>query len=229
MTYTAKFAKYYEKLGWNDFSRNFYGVLRKYFPYGKFKYLDVACGGGVLATKISQLKRASVDAFDISPAMINVAKAKSKKVNFFVDDMIKFNKQQEYDIISCFYDAINHIEGLDVWQRFFENVYFSLKPKGIFVFDFNTLKAKDKWEANWENKHNSYLIIWKNIGRKYEDRAIVKISAFLKNKKLFEEKFINYFYLTNDIKIRLKKAGFKIIKEENNKSKTRKFIFAQKN
>lgn len=229
MSYTKNFAKYYDILGWRDFSINVFNKIKEYFPTEKFTYLDMACGTGSLVMEISKkIKNAKIDAFDISPEMIKIAKRKSAKINFFVADMIKFRTLQNYDIISCFYDSINHIDGLDNWQRIFENVYFSLKPRGIFIFDFNTVKAKKKWETDWENEYNNYFIACENIGDKYKNKVIIKISAFLRSRKLFEEEFINYFYPATEIKLRLKRVGFKIIKEENNKSRTRKFIFAKK-
>lgn len=229
MSYTKNFAKYYDILGWRDFSINVFKKIREYLPASRFTYLDMACGTGSLAMEIlKNIKNVEIDAFDISPEMIRLAKRKSTKINFFVADMIKFRALQKYDIISCLYDSINHVDGLDIWQEIFENAFFSLKPGGIFIFDFNTVKAKKNWETDWKSEYGGYSVACENMGKKYKDKAVIKVSAFFKNKKIFEEKFVNYFYPATKIKLRLKRVGFRIIKEESNRYKTRKFIFAGK-
>lgn len=226
MAYTKKFIKYYENLGWNKFSLNFYNTIKKYFPKIKFKYLDVACGTGVLAVKVASLKRARVDAFDISPAMIENAKKKSKNVNFFIADMGVFKNSNQYDIITCLYDSINCLKEFNKWKIFFGNIYDSLKNGGIFIFDYNNLKAKENWQKKYVIDLNKYKIIQK--GKKINNGVNLNLKIFYNNKKIIEEKFMNFMYKDRDIKKALINIGFEIIKEEQNKLKTRNFVFCQK-
>lgn len=226
MLYTEKFVNYYEKLGWNEFSFDFYNTLKKYFPSSGFNYLDVACGTGVLAARVAKIKRAKVDAFDISPAMIKSAKQKSKKVNFFIADMTQFKNENQYDLISCLYDSINCLKGLNQWGKFFKNMHSSLKKNGFFIFDYNNLKAKKNWQKRYETNIDGYKIVY--TGKPVKDGAKLNLNIFFDGKKILEEKFVNYMYTDGDIKKILKRIGFKIIRQNKNKFKTRNFVFCRK-
>jgi SAM-dependent methyltransferase len=225
MAYTEKFVKYYVNLGWNKFSLDFFNTLKKYFPRKKFRYLDIACGAGVLAAKVATIKRANVDAFDISPAMIENAKKRSKKVNFFVADMTVFKKFNEYDIITCLYDSINHLKGFNKWEKFFKNAYFSLKKGGIFIFDYNNLRARENWQKEYITNINRYKIIQRGV--KIKNGANLYIKIFYNNKKITEEKFVNFMYKDEDIKKAIRKTGFVIVEERQNELKTRNFLFCR--
>lgn len=226
MAYTSKFVKYYEKLGWNNFSLSFFDIFKKYFPKRKFYYLDVACGTGALAAKVKQLKNAKVDAFDSSLEMINVARKKSKKTHFFIADMVNFRKKDHYDIITCLYDAINCLKSIDQWKKFFENMHYSLHKRGILIFDYNNLKARENWQKKYETKIGKYKIIQK--GKKIKNGVKLNFKIFYGGKNILNEYFVNYMYKDTDIKKTLRGAGFMIIKEYKNKSGNRNFIFARK-
>ena len=118
MSYNSKFVRYYEKLGWNNYQLSFYNRLKKFLPKKKFNYIDIACGTGELAIKVAQLKHAKVEAFDVSTAMIKLAKSKSKNVNFFISDMVNFKNEKYYNVATCLYDSINCLKGLNVWLEF---------------------------------------------------------------------------------------------------------------
>lgn len=226
MAYTNEFSKYYDKLGWNNFSLAFFNTLKKYFPKENFKYLDAACGTGALAAKVVEINRSKVDAFDISPAMIKIAKEKSAKVNFFVDDMTMFKKENEYDVITCLHDAVNCLEKIRNWKKFFQNMFLSLKQGGIFVFDYNNLKARENWAREYVIEFDGCKIFQK--GKKIKDGAKLNLRIQDTHGKILSENFINHMYKDKDIKNILKEAGFNIMKIEQNKIKSRNIVFAKK-
>lgn len=226
MAYTKKFSEYYRRLGWEDFSLHFYDTLKDYIPRGEFKYLDVACGTGVLANRMAQIKRAKVDAFDISPAMISLAKKKSKRAHFFVADMIGFKIASRYDLITCLYDSVNCLEGLDKWERFFRNVYNALKNGGVFIFDYNNLKAKKNWRKSYRRNFDRFQVIQK--GAEIQNGAKLNLQIFYKERKIIEETFVNYMYSNYEIRKILKRLDFTIVREWQNKFKNRNFVVCRK-
>ncbi len=195
--YSKTFVKYYDILGWSEFSKKLLKKVEAFLHNKKSTYLDMACGTGVLACEISQKnKKIKVDAFDISKTMIEKATERRCNVNFFVDDITTFQKKDYYDMVTCFYDAINHVEGLELWEQTFGNVYKSLKTEGIFMFDFNTMIAKKNWDKDWENQSEKYKIIQQNINKNHSNSSKVKVTVFRNNTKLLEETFEEYFYPT---------------------------------
>lgn len=78
------------------------------------KVLDLGCGTGVITPLILKFSQSRVDAMDLSPKMIKIAKTKfkdNKNLNFFVGDVYdyKFNSSYDYIVI---YNAYPHF--LDV-------------------------------------------------------------------------------------------------------------------
>jgi SAM-dependent methyltransferase len=60
--------------------------------------------------------------------------------------MVDFNPSQRVDMATCNFDSINYLENAELWQSFFNNVFKSLNPGGVFIFDFIT---KHDLKHNW--------------------------------------------------------------------------------
>jgi 2-polyprenyl-3-methyl-5-hydroxy-6-metoxy-1,4-benzoquinol methylase len=96
------------------------------------KVLDAGCGTGEKALYLAALG-AKVDAFDISPTSIKIAKKTSKKlnlkVNFFVNSFEHFNTTKKYDLIL----AIGSLHHSSNPKKNFLNLLKFLKPNGVIV------------------------------------------------------------------------------------------------
>jgi len=106
------------------------------------RILDVCCGAGRHSVEFAK-RGYSVLGIDISEYLIKKAKEnlkseKEKYLNagFEIADMRNFNFNKFFDVTTNLFSSFgyfdNDIENFIV----FENIYLSLKKKGIFIFDF---------------------------------------------------------------------------------------------
>ena len=146
--------KPYERLsqvyntGWGDFAKqyvDFIDQLLKERTLTHARILDVACGTGILAIELAQLNH-SVHGMDISPEMINLAKAKSAglpDLSFSVQDMTRLNVDEQFNLVTCTFDSINYILNLNDVQElngqpFIQHYYYdSTRNESIITFSFS--------------------------------------------------------------------------------------------
>ena len=70
--------------------------------------------------------------------MLRVARRKSARVRWVRQDVEHLRLDVQADVVTCHFDALNHVlEGEDL-QRGFVNVARILRPGGLFQFDLNT-------------------------------------------------------------------------------------------
>ncbi|AKG52948.1 ubiquinone/menaquinone biosynthesis methyltransferase UibE [Dehalogenimonas sp. WBC-2] len=102
----------------------------------KLKMLDLACGTGFVTFNTARnFNDIEIDAFDLVPEMVGVAKKrhaksfKERKINFWVGDSEVPYGENKYDIITtCF--AFRNFANKNLAAQ---NVYQALKPGGIFI------------------------------------------------------------------------------------------------
>ena len=147
--------------------------------------MDLACGTGVLC-RILRDQGIRVWGMDFSSGMIDIAKADSPDIHYEVADMITYRPAEQFDLVTCTGDAINHIPALQDIGRIFENVYAYLAPGGWFVFDLlneNEVSTSEPFEMDFgENLH-----IWFQMTRPAQDKVTLKIRVDEKGKFAFEE------------------------------------------
>ena len=98
--------------------------------------LELACGTGAI---LEQLQDAySLTGLDVSPEMLQVARAKLPEVPLVEADMTAFELAERFDAVLCVYDSINHLADFAQWEAVFDRAHEHLNDGGIFVFDVNT-------------------------------------------------------------------------------------------
>ncbi len=215
--YSKNYAKMYNSSNQNDFSKNIFHRLKEYLNRNHIdikNVLDIACGTGVFAIDLAKEGK-KVSGFDLSEGMIEEAKKnafkKNVECNFFVGDMTSTITEEKYDLITCNYDAINHVDGLNNWGKFFENVYEMLNKNGLFLFDFNTFK-KFEWLITLlpkEEQTDNYTCT--QSLKKVDDNHIEFIDEFTINNETEKHIVQEVFYSTNNILNLLKEKRFDII------------------
>jgi SAM-dependent methyltransferase len=105
------------------------------------RLLDVACGTG--KSFIPMLERGwEVTASDISPAMVELARAKvGDAVDLSVTDMRDLPSFGEFDLVWCLDDAINYLLGNEELELALAGMRRNLRPGGLLMFDVNVLVA----------------------------------------------------------------------------------------
>lgn len=182
--------------------------------------LDLACGTGSLTVLLKQI---GVDIYgiDSSPEMLSVAQEKAidKGINgmlFLCQKMQSLDLYGTIDTCICMLDSINHITNIDDVQRAFSKVSFFMNPKGLFIFDVNTVYKHQNVLSNntfvYDTK-NVYCV-WQNSLCK--DNKTVNISLdFFENingiYKRYSESFNEHAYTHEEICSMLENAGFKLL------------------
>lgn len=105
------------------------------------RLLDVGCGTGLSFTPM--LTRGwRVVACDISPAMLEIARAKvGVKAELLVADMCELPRLGEFDLVWAVNDAVNYLLGDGELQDALAGMRRNLAAGGLVVFDSNTLAA----------------------------------------------------------------------------------------
>jgi ubiquinone/menaquinone biosynthesis C-methylase UbiE len=105
------------------------------------RLLDVACGTG--KSFIPMLSHGwEVTASDISPAMVELARAKvGDAVDLSVADMRDLPDFGQFDLVWCLDDAINYLLSVEELERALAGMRRNLGPEGLLMFDVNALQT----------------------------------------------------------------------------------------
>jgi len=100
--------------------------------------VDLACGtGNTTVPWVAGLGR-TIIGVDQSEAMLRVARRKSARVRWVRQDIERLRLDVRADVVTCHFDALNHVLEAGGLQRVFVNVARVLRPGGLFQFDLNT-------------------------------------------------------------------------------------------
>jgi len=100
--------------------------------------VDLACGTGNTTMPWVAGPGRTVIGVDQSEAMLRVARRKSARVRWVRQDIERLRLDVRADVVTCHFDALNHVLEADGLQRVFVNVARILRPGGLFQFDLNT-------------------------------------------------------------------------------------------
>ena len=153
-----RLSKVYD-LGWGDFSKQYIDLINELFSargITRAKILDIACGTGTLAIELAQSGHV-VHGIDTSLEMIRIAKSKSPglpNLSFDIQDMVRFNVDGKFDLVTCTFDSINYIRKLSDLRAMLFHVASVLYEGGLFIFDSNT---KQLYLSHSNEKHKREL------------------------------------------------------------------------
>jgi SAM-dependent methyltransferase len=130
MSFYTQFAEMYESIF--PFSAVVYGFLRRYMPAAPAALLDVGCGTGHYAGRLSQ-DGYNATAVDLESAMIDYARAHYPSVNFYVMNMLELGTLgQSFDGVSCIGNTAAHLTQTQ-FGDFTDAVRNVLAPGGPFI------------------------------------------------------------------------------------------------
>jgi SAM-dependent methyltransferase len=114
---------------------------------------DLACGTGTTALELAK-RGIEVFAVDVSPIMCRVTREKAGRaripLHLVQADMRFFRLPHPVDLITCEFDAINHIPQKADLGRVARAASRALSPGGYFFFDVNNRLAFEKiWPGTW--------------------------------------------------------------------------------
>lgn len=186
--YSDVFCKVYNEFGWNYYPEVFGEQLLRWLQRNSVTpktAMDLACGTGILC---GILEKAGIEAsgMDFSSGMIEIARQNAPHIHFDVADMITYRPDQQYDLVTCTGDAVNHIPDLSNVRKIFENVFSYLMPGGYFVFDLLNEREVSTSEP-FEMDFTEYTRVWFQMTRPGEKKVNLKIRVYESGELAFEE------------------------------------------
>lgn len=167
------------------------------------KVLDIACGKGRHAKAISD-KGYNVIGTDLSPNSIDEAnKMRNETLEFFVQDMRKPFRENEFDAAFNFFTSFGYFETEDDNERAAKSMTDNVKSGGVLLIDFvNKAHAITNINAKQQEEQERGEIHF-DIERKFTDgRYIKNITVCDKERcnrfqeslqSLTKEDFLRYF------------------------------------
>jgi SAM-dependent methyltransferase len=136
-------------------------VLRsRRFTQGRF--LDLGTGTGSLLALFQDRPWVLVGV-DASPEMLAIAKRKlDGRATFIAGRLDAIPLRKKWNVITCFYDTLNHITDRDTLAAAFREVSRLLAARGVFVFDTN-------------NRH-CYRTLWRTPGTVKTKSATISVT-----------------------------------------------------
>ena len=181
------------------------------------KMLDLCCGTGQLSNYFVAAGYA-VTGIDLSAHMLhharenNAAAVADGRARFIQADAADFELETPVSVVVSTYDALNHLPDLNALSACFQNVFHSLHPGGLFVFDLNTRYGLMRWNHLDIREDDHFFLV--NRGE-YDggERAYSRITGFLRQEnglysRFYEEVFNTVFEIA-DVDAALAETGFR--------------------
>lgn len=233
--YSDVFCKVYNEFGWNYYPEIFGEQLLEWLRRQRVKpktAMDLACGTGVLCRILHQSGiRAS--GMDFSAGMIEIARSTNPDLRFDVADMITYRPAQQFDLVTCTGDALNHIRSLADVEKIFQNVYAYTRAEGWFVFDIlneHEVSTNEPFEMDFSDT----IRVWFQMTRPGDKQVNLKIRVYENGSLSFEENIRETIHDPVIICDLLRKCGFEVVRcadrllDDSNHGTTW-FIIARKN
>jgi len=178
--------------------------------------VDLACGTGSTAIPWTKQKDWMVIGVDRSASMLRQARKKSKRVRWLRQDIRKLSMDVKADVVTCHFDALNHILSAAELQKVFTGAARALNKGGLFQFDLNTdfwfrwLSVREKlgrFGKNYCMSTNAY-----DAGKRI---ATFNQLWFVKKGNVYKKREIRVqeaAYTRSQVRSMLRQAGFGTVK-----------------
>lgn len=135
-------------------------IVKKY----KGDLLDVGCGSATLIILLKQLGY-DCSGLDLSSEMLSIGKKKLQmnhlNVDMYEDNMITFKIDKKFDIITCFFDTLNHLNNYNELKDTLINLSEHLNEEGTLLVDlFTKEKMSDIDDEEFVFDEFTYHAIW---------------------------------------------------------------------
>lgn len=218
-SFASVYDTFMDNIPYEEWSEYLIGLLKEYRVEDGL-VLDLGCGTGNMT---ELLAKAGYDmiGLDNSADMLEIAMEKKMEsgydILYLLQDMREFELYGTVKAVVSICDSINYITEEEELLEVFELVNNYLDPKGIFIFDFNTVYkykeilgdqtiAEDReecsfiwdnyyYEDEWINEYELSLFIREgdsDLYRKYQETHFQKAYDLESIKRLIEESGLEY-------------------------------------
>jgi SAM-dependent methyltransferase len=180
---------------------------------------DLGCGTGDFALALSK-RGVRTFGIDLSPEMCRILKRKARqegtKVEVLCADMRSFRIPVSVDLVTCEFDALNHVPRKQDLPRVLRSAARALKPGGIFAFDVNNRLAFERlWTRTWFVDQECTAAVLRGEHVPGTDEARIQIDWFLKSGQTWKrqkEAIREVCWSATEIRTGLRDTGFKEIR-----------------
>ncbi len=178
--------------------------------------LDLGCGTGKF-TRMLKEKGYDMMGIDSSDEMLSIAMEKEDGILYLLQDMRELELYCTVGTVVSVCDCVNYILEEDELIDVFSLVNNYLYPKGLFIFDFNTVYkyAKVIGDRTIAENREDCSFIWENYY--YEDEQINEydLTIFMQTKgdkfQRFKENHFQRGYEPEKMKEMIEKSGLEFI------------------
>ena len=98
--------------------------------------LELGCGTGSILARLTT--GAALTGLDRSPEMLAICASKVPGARLVEADMRSFDLGEQFDVVACVFDSINHLLDVPSWTSLIACVHRHLTDGGLFVLDVNS-------------------------------------------------------------------------------------------
>ena len=147
---------------------------------------DLACGTGNTALELAA-RGIEMYGVDLSPTMCRLARAKIRRAGCQATiqqgDMRTFRLPQPVDLVTCEFDALNHVPRKQDLARVTRAVARALHPGGTFYFDLNNRLAFQKiWPGSGWFEEPDVVMAMKGGYDASRDKGWTEVEWFVRGK-----------------------------------------------
>jgi SAM-dependent methyltransferase len=181
---------------------------------------DLCAGTGTTALELARGGSMRVYAVDASPQMCGVARAKARRAKLPVQvieaDMRSFRLPEPVDLVTCEFDAINHVPRKQDLERVARAVARALRPGGHFLFDANTRRSfREVWPMNWVTEGRGFFLANRGGYDARRDKGWTVCEWFFpagKSWRRLTERYEEVAWSKSEIRRVLGKAGLRLVR-----------------
>lgn len=180
---------------------------------------DLCCGTGQTTMAFAE-RGYAVQSVDRSAGMLNRCRINNKA--FIESGSVSVSQQdaQSYSLPSrvnatvSLFDSLNHLDSTEALDRCFCSVAEATVPGGSFLFDLNTRKGLNGWNAINIDESDDWFVVTRGTFSEGMDRAYTSVSGFVSDQgewKRFSEVIYNTAFELANVETALRDSGWEEI------------------
>jgi len=193
-------------------------ILEPILP-GVASACDLACGTGTTALLLAR-RGIRMFGVDLSPDMCRIAREKARRagvpLRVIRADMRTFRLPESVNLVTCEFDALNHVPHKSDLVSVARAVSRALRPGGYFYFDSNNLVSFERvWPLTWFIERPGVAVVMPGGYDPKRGKAWKNVEWFIQEGNLWRrqhEHVEEVCWTGAEIRATLREAGFESVR-----------------